>query len=216
MQLAMGLRADTIRVGVAAVSIGAVLACTADQPIGFLRLPGSATTTELTEVRVRDGYIDASLQTQRFFFPADPKCRAVISTGARVDYVETGVLGVVEGETGSCEAVGVGSLEVWRNKQPRRAERRPNPRAQIVYREIYRDDDVAFLRGRFPLASRARLRGDDIIAVVSTEEPCLEGAGPGEQTGTMEYRQAGRDPFRALLGGRECPIIGFLQPLEPH
>jgi hypothetical protein len=217
MQFATSVRPDVMQIGGVGLVVSALLACAADQPIGFLRLPGSATATEVTEVQRRNGYLDASLGDQRFFFPADETCVAVISTGARVQYVESGVLGVVEGEAGRCEPVGVGSLEIWRSKKPREVTRRStNLRAQIVYREIYRDDDVALLRGRFPLASRARLRGDDVVAVISAEEPCLEGVGSDEQLGTMEYRQAGRDPFRALLGGRQCPILGFATPLGPH
>jgi hypothetical protein len=214
MNLATRGRACALGTG-AALALSGLLACAADQPLGFLRLPGSATGTEVTEVAQRDGYLDATLGDQRFFFPADPKCRAVLVRGAQVHYVETGVLGLVESEAGECEPVGVGSLEAWRSNKPREVSRRLNPRAQIVYREIYRDDDVVFLRGRFPLASRARLRGDDVIAVISTHEACLETAGTGEQTGTMEYRQAGRDPFRAFLGATPCPISAFVLPIGP-
>jgi hypothetical protein len=192
------------------------VSCAADQPIGFLRLPGPATATEVTEVQQRGGYLDASLGSQRFFFPSDETCEAVISMGASVQYVESGVFGVVEGEAGKCAPVGIGSLEIWRSKQPREVAPRPILRAQIVYRETYRDDEVAFLRGRFPLAVRARLRGDDVVAVISAGEPCLEDVGADEQVGTMEYRQAGPVPFRALLGGRQCAIVGFATPLGPH
>jgi len=211
MQLASLLRGCTAGVG-----ISALLACAADQPIGFLRLPGSGTDTEVTEVHERGGYLDAMLGSQRFLFPADESCTAVIAAGARVQYLETGVLGMVEGEAGRCEPIGVGSLEAWRSNAPRRANDRPNPRAQIVFRKIFRDDDVAFLRGRFPLATRARLRGDDIVAVISAEEPCLEGVGSDQQVGTMEFRQAGPRPFRAFLGGRQCTILAFARPLGAH
>jgi hypothetical protein len=211
MHLASLLRVCTVGLG-----MSALLACAADQPIGFLRLPGSGTDTEVTKVHERGGYLDATLGSQRFMFPADEGCVAVISEGARVRYLETGVLGMVESEAGRCEPIGVGSLETWRSNASRKANDRPNPRAQIVFREIFRDDHVAFLRGRFPLANRARLRGDDIVAVISAEEPCLEGVGSERQTGTMEFRQAGPRPFRAFLGGRQCPILAFARPLGPH
>jgi hypothetical protein len=207
-----------LRAGIAALTLSALAACAGDQPLRFLGLPGSATATEVTEVVPRAGYLDVRLGAQRFFFPADAECQALLAPGARVYYVEGGVLGRVEGEEaeeGACEPVGVGSLQAWRDRKPRPSSSRPNPRAQIVYREIYRDEEVAFLRGRFPLASHARLRGDDIIAVISAHEPCLETAGTGRQTGTMEFRQAGRDPFRAFLGASACPISAFVLPLGP-
>jgi hypothetical protein len=77
---------------------------------------------------------------------------------------------------------------------------------------IYRDEDVALLRGRFLLAARITWRGgDDTIAVVPSSAECsaiLE-----RDTASLEFRDSGPEPFRLIVDRSVCPVIGFVRPL---
>jgi hypothetical protein len=173
-----------------ALSVALVWAC-ASEPARVIRLPGAETPSVVTRVDQRG---------------------AVLELGAQVSYHDSGPLGSVDSEAGACEPIGVGSLEAWRSLRGRGMDDKPKPRAQTVSREMYRDKDVVLLRGRFPLASRARMRGDDIVAVLDADDACVPKISSSEQTGTMEYKQSGRPPFRLFLGGESCTIVGFIKP----
>jgi hypothetical protein len=193
------------------LSVALVWAC-ASEPARVIRLPGAETPSVVTRVDQRGPFLDATLGDWRFFFHDEPTCQAVLELGAQVSYHDSGPLGSVDSEAGACEPIGVGSLEAWRSLRGRGMDDKPKPRAQTVSREMYRDKDVVLLRGRFPLASRARMRGDDIVAVLDADDACVPKISSSEQTGTMEYKQSGRPPFRLFLGGESCTIVGFIKP----
>jgi len=174
---------------------------------------GFATALGVVE---RGGYIDAYIGPQpglRFFFPSNETCRGILYEEARVIYIRRGSLGRVDAYDGStCPAVGIASLREWRDRGPRPRVDRPLPRAPISFRVVYRDDDLVFARGRFPLASQVGWpRGDDTIALLPTGEACESTIERG--VGSMEFRSSGRVPFRIVAGGQNCPIVGFVQPL---
>ncbi len=175
--------------------------------------PGPATALGVV---VRNGYIDAHIGPQpglRFFFPSDETCRGILYEEARVIYVRRGSLGRVEGPDGTmCSAVGIASLREWRDRGPRPRIDRPLPRSPVSFRVVYRDDDLVFARGRFPLASQVGwARGEDTIALLPTGEACKASIESG--VGSMEFRSSGRVPFQIVSGGQNCPIVGFVLPL---
>jgi hypothetical protein len=88
------------------------------------------------------------------------------------------------------------------------------PSAAASYRKVYEDDEVAFLRGNFPLAGRLGFRGlGDAIAVVPKIPICQD---PIERTNaTLEYFPGGRNVL--TLGSKDgrCNVEGLIQPLGP-
>ena len=84
-------------------------------------------------------------------------------------------------------------------------------RAQADYRKIYEDSQVAFLRGRFPLASKVGWVGlDDLIAVVPKIPNCE--APLSRNTSSMEYYPAGRYVLTLVSYRGQCPIQGLITP----
>jgi hypothetical protein len=173
------------------------------------------TPARVSEVAERGPYleamIDAGGRPLRFFFERDEGCRELIVEEAGMDYVDAGPFGELRrGET-KCVPAGIGTLEYWRSRTPR-APGAPAPRSHSSYRVIYRDEDVALLRGRFLLAARITWRGgDDTIAVVPSSAECsaiLE-----RDTASLEFRDSGPEPFRLIVDRSVCPVIGFVRPL---
>ena len=209
---------NTAPASLAAIALVAILGCqaasqTTEKAQGVL---GGTPATAVGVVE-RGGYIDAGLLTGttslRFFFPADDACRAILREEARVFYVRRGPLGEVQTDEGeSCIPVGIASLREWRDRQPRSRRNEPLPRARIAFEIVYRDDNLVFARGRFPLASQIGWTGgDDTIALLPNSEGC---SGPIESgIGTMQFQATGRVPFR-IVGRADCPIVGFVQPLR--
>jgi hypothetical protein len=200
------------------IALVAILGCQAASQTGE-RAQSALGGTPGTAVGVteRGGYIDAGILTGttslRFFFPADEVCRAILREEARVLYVRRGPMGAVENDAGdSCSPVGIASLREWRDRQPRPRRDEPLPRARIDFRVTYKDDDLVFARGRWPLANQIGWAGgEDTIALLPNSEGC---AGPIESgVGTMQFQSTGRVPFR-IVGRADCPIVGFVQPLR--
>lgn len=178
--------------------------------------------TDLSVVRVvpRGDYLEASLVGHGLsldvYAPRSDTCSQVLESEAQVDYVERGVAGSLEHRGVSCDAVGIGGARVQRARQPRGSDLRstPIPRAQATFREIYRDEEVILVRGRFPLASRVGWGGGGDSVVVLPNEPVCRDALEGG-VASMEYRPSGRTTL-GLVGARAlCPIIGLVQPLGP-
>ncbi len=204
----------SVRLALALVLLTGAACETTNRAAQVMRTPGAATPGRASEVSVRGPYLDAMIGDVRFFFPDTEECRAVIVEGADVEYVQRSVLGEVRRGDAVCEPIGIGSLVYWQKQQPR-VGRKPVTSAQAVYWETYRDASVVLLRGRFPLATRARMRGDDVIAVIDADRDCVETPAEDRQTGTMLYKQVGPVPFELRMGGRRCPIRGFIRPVGP-
>jgi hypothetical protein len=138
----------------------------------------------------------------------------VLQSEAQVRYQRSGNFGRFERDGESCDAVGVASLEAWRNRQPRRrANVQGVPRATARFALVGESERYLLVRGRFPLASEIRVpSGADLVAVLPADEACRTAALRGQVS--LEFRAAGRDPFRLLVGRDTCVIEGFAMPLD--
>jgi hypothetical protein len=114
-----------------------------------------------------------------------------------------------------CEALGIGSLREWRDRRPRDEYARSIvPSAQASYREIYRDEEVAFLRGNFPLAYKLGFAGlGDVIAVVPLTPVCQPPL--QRETATLEFFEAGRNVLTLSSAEGRCNLEGLIRPLAP-
>ena len=178
---------------------------------------GSADATVLAVSR-HGPYLLASfsgpLEDLRMIAPATESCLQLLVPNAPVNYAKSGVFGRLSHADVSCDPVGDASLAAWRDRQPRRRSRGPVPRATARYELIQQDQDFLFLRGRFPLASRAFIAtGYDLVAMLPNTESCVSAAARGDTS--MEFRPSGPDAFTLLSGDQPCPIAGFALPVEP-
>lgn len=191
----------------------------ADAAVVQARLPGTKTDARVGLLDERGGYLDVAIETGgkdfRFLLPDTDTCRAVATPGPdeQVRYVNLGTYARLELGEERCDVVGILSLATWRDRRPRIPRDTPVPRVQATYRQVYADEDVAFLRGWFPLTGDIGLVGSrDTIAVVPRSEAC---EGVGERgVSSLEFKPVGKQPYTLLNGDRRCPILGFAQPLE--
>jgi hypothetical protein len=149
-----------------------------------------------------------------FYAPADDEaCIQLLRPEASVTYRKHGNFGRFEDGDLRCDPVGVGSLAAWRDRRPR--DRRSGsiiPRASVQFREIGREDDVALVRGRFPLASRVGVpSGFDLIAFLPLDVPACERP-LARGVGSMEFVPTGRQAIRIVGEGAPCPVLGFAMP----
>ncbi len=177
-------------------------------------VPGAATPVRVHSVVERNGYLDVTIEgpkvPPRLFFLADDPCRLILVEGARAEYVLSGGWGRLRAGATVCDPVGIGALGFWRGRGPRRLGR-PNPTAQATYRVVYRDAEVIFLRGNFPLTGPVRWPGyGDTIAVVPVGPLCRELL--DRTTATVEFRLLGPDALVLLTRAGRCPILGLLSP----
>jgi hypothetical protein len=169
-------------------------------------------------VEPRFGYLDTALQGPGFelrsFLPASDRCRHVVG-GETVAYLSDSPYGTLLRGDQRCEAAGIGSLRQWRDRRPRDAYARSIvPSAQASYREVYRDAEVAFLRGHFPLAHKLGFAGlGDVIAVVPLTPVCQPAL--GRDTATLEYFEAGRNVLTLSSAEGRCNLEGLIRPLGP-
>lgn len=187
----------------------------------------------VTELAVRDGYLDATLSGPghplRFFFPRGEVCAALLRPEGKVGYVARGRYGQVvwpegqaptpERQGEACVPLGVGSLRVWRDRQPRPrtagGATAGLERDTAHFRVVYRDDAGILLRGRFPLAGAVGFAAaQDLVAFVPASEPCLATIAGGEAT--LEFRESGPEPFRLMTEPpARCVVEGFAIPPSP-
>lgn len=184
-------------------------------------VPGVAVGAEIALQAERFRYLDATVATggkhYRFFFPRTDACRAILED-PEARFRLAGVLGTVQSESASCNAVGILSLRAWRDRQGRASReggRSLIPSDRIEYRVVYTDEDLFLAEGRFRIASEIGWPGGhDTIAVFPNNEACT---GVRESVrGTMEFRAAGSVPFSVFAAQKRCPVLGFAQILpEP-
>ncbi len=198
---------------------GLTLAAAGCQPravIEQIGVPGLRTEATVTDVVLRDVYLDVLLDSPfwslRYFFPASEICRRILAPQASVTYVSLGPWGEIQdARKERCVPAGIGSLQTWRNRKPRPRSSSPIPRRPANFRIVHRDEDYAFARGFFPLAGAIGWTGGvDTIGVIPNTEPCrplIEGG-----TASMEFRPVGPEPFRLVSAAGTCPLAGFIQP----
>ena len=149
----------------------------------------------------------------RLMTPISPACTAIAQPEARVRYQKSCVFGRLERHGERCDAVGVASLEAWRNRQLRRRSAQVVPRATARFGPVAETDQYLLVRGRFPLASRVQIpAGFDLVALLPANATCRAVRDRGQAS--LEFRPAGRDPFRLPVGSDACVIEGFATPID--
>jgi hypothetical protein len=196
----------------------ALLACNT-QKVGFqLGAPGVGTDLTVSRVKARGGFLDVTLSggdwSLRTFLPANETCTRVTRGEAAVRFVNSGPHGVVERDGERCQASGIGSLHEWRNRQPRSQSASIIPSGRAEYRIVYEDEEVVFLRGRFPQTGRIGFSSmGDAIAVVPNSAVCQRPIRSGRST--IEFFPGGRNVLTLSSSEGRCPIEGLIRPLAP-
>lgn len=196
----------------------ALVACNPSKTAFQLGIPGNRTELTVGRVTPRFGFLDTTLYgsgwTLRTFLPASEVCGRVVATETGVEYLSDGPYGtLVRGEE-RCVPSGIGSLREWRNRRPRGSSGRESiiPSAQANYRVVYEDEEVALLRGNFPLAYKLGFAGmGDLIAVVPITALCRPAI--ERTTSTLEYFHAGRNVLTLSSSQGRCNIEGLIRPL---
>jgi hypothetical protein len=186
----------------------------ADLQAGFVN---TRTEMQVEAVSVRGPYLEIQLDTKGDLFfvylEASPTCRQLAS-GTALAYVDNGPLGVVEVGDARCQVYGVGNLRLWRDRRSSstRDSSRTVPRSQARYQTLYRDAEVALLRGSFPQAARLGFSGhQDLIAVVPIEPVCQKPIESG--VGSIEFRPRGSEALSLVGANGLCTILGLVNPL---
>jgi hypothetical protein len=196
--------------------LGLGIGCNPSKTVFQLGLPGSHVSLTVSRVANRGGVIDATLAGDRWqlrtFAAASAACMAIFEPGASVQFKSNAAYGTFARDELRCDAIGIGSLAEWRNKQPRGNSRSgPISSARASYRLVFEDEEVAFLRGTFPLSGRLGFfAAGDAIAVVAREPVCARAI--AADGATLEFFQTGSNVLS--LGGPNgrCAIVGLLTP----
>jgi hypothetical protein len=180
-----------------------------------LGLPGSTVPVNVARVTPRGGVLDTELHGGGFafrtFLPSTDVCARVVSkeTGAR--WVAGAAHGSIERGSDRCDAVGIASLYEWRKRRGRPEGMRAIPSGTARYTKIYEDEEVAFLRGRFPLVGYLGWAGgEDTIAVVPKLGVCAKPL--ASDAATIEYFMTGKNVLTLSGVSGRCPIVGLIKP----
>lgn len=203
-----------LRLAAAALLAGA--ACAPGELVSGLGVPTERTQASLQDVARHGPYLAATLSaprwTLRFFFPVNADCERVLGVPGAVEFVRVGRVGeVVRGAT-RCEAVGLGSLEGWRDRSAR-------PLAQVLpagrgaeFVPVYVDADGSLLRGSFPQAARIGwVATGDMVVFVPRNPSCDEIARRGR--GELRFHGSGFPAYTLSSDDVHCAVIGFAAPL---
>jgi len=199
----------------ATLAVGGAGAC---ETLNFRLNPFAGTEVRVTEVERVGPYLFTAVHGTQldlsFAVPGTETCARVLEPGADVRYEKSGNFGRFGRGDEECSAVGTLSLAQWRDRQPRRrTSESVIPRSTARYAVAYRDARFVLLRGRFALASRVGVpAGFDVVAIVPADESCAGVVASGQAS--LEFRPAGRDPFRLLSGRTPCVVQGFALPVE--
>jgi hypothetical protein len=205
--LARGLLAAIIAVGCSTD--------TTDKIVMQTGLPAGRASASLSLEKERGDYLDVVMESggfrYRFFLPNDEECRSVAFGEQAVTYANVGSFGQLQAGDAACDPIGILSLAAWRDRGPRRRTSAVIPRSRAELRQVvYADEDLTLVRGRFLLAREVGfLGGEDLIAVIPNVEKC-RGLAESKQA-SMEFRQAGKQPYTLVNGKQLCPVIGFVQ-----
>jgi hypothetical protein len=178
-------------------------------------LPGMRTNMSVDAVTDRGPYLEAALSFEKsalwaYTAPSE-NCRALFQVGTSAKYVDNGPLGQFRRDELECQVLGIGNLELWRDRN-RRATAAGIPRAQANFKILHADDEVTLLRGQFPLASSVGFSGGlDLVAVVENTKNCEGPIASG--TASMEYRGKGKRAISLVGKSGLCRVRGLIQPL---
>ena len=181
-----------------------------------MQVPGFDKPMQVERVTERGDYLAAILASKDFsievYLPNNEACHAVFVEGRTLDYKEGAPGGIYRHDDHVCSSAGIGTLREWRSRNPRsRAAGEVIPRRQAQYQLVYQDEDVAFLRGRFPLTPMVGfVEMGDTIAVVDQTPEC---DGPiARNTSTMEFYPTGKRVFTLVSTRGQCLITGLIAP----
>jgi hypothetical protein len=169
----------------------------------------------VAKVKPRGGYLDVELHgdgfAMRSWLPASELCQRVVTGEATVRYSSSSSYGSFIRGDDSCDAIGIASLREWRNRRPRQTSR-VIPSGRASYRVAYRDEELTFLRGTFPLVGLLGFAGmGDSITVVPNTAECQ---GPiGRDTSTVQYFHGGKNVLTLTSSEGLCNIVGLIRPL---
>jgi hypothetical protein len=198
-----------------------VLGCAKTKDVGkkaFWELsPVASRGVSVVQVETEGPYLLADLRgmgsERRFIAPATEICERVLAPEAAVTHSKHGTFGRFTREGEECDAVGIGSLAAWRDSRPR-TRGRPLPRATARFALFHRGEEVVMVRGRFPFTNRVGIAGGyDLVALLPNSKLCQRPIERGEAS--IEFRDAGDEPFRLIGSDGSCPILGFATPVEP-
>ncbi len=176
--------------------------------------PGATVPAKIHSVVARGEFLDTLIEGNkvppRLFFRSADGCDNVLVVGHIVEYVMSGTWGRLRSGEATCDPVGIGDPTWWRSRQSR-GSGRMNPTAPTPYTKIYQDQEIALLRGRFPLTTRIGWSSyGDTIAVIPSEPPCTNLL---DQTiATMEYRATGDAALVLMTREGTCRIVGLIAP----
>lgn len=205
--------------GIALVGMGA--GCQTARQIGtdvaYELNPFGSTDLTVHAVEIHGPYLLAELagrgERARFFAPPSADCLALLVPEKRLVYGKSGTFGKVSGGGVRCDLYGVASLDVWRDRQPRKRGGLV-PRSAARYTLLAHDDAYFLVRGRFALATKVSIPGAyDLVAMLPNEPACREAVERGEAS--LEFRPAGASVYRLMVGSSFCPVEGFAIPLAP-
>jgi hypothetical protein len=211
-------QAPALFVALALCGMLAASACSSGNKVAFdSGIPTIKSSMQVVKVEELGPYLQAHLtldhwELEAYSLPSE-LCRSVFVPGETVQYVDDGPIGsYVRGED-RCQALGVGNLELWRDRSTRSTRSNTSiiPRSQATYRKMDSTPEVVLLRGFFPLARQLRFFGaDDVVAVVPVSEVC---SGPIESgVASMEYRSKGRQALTLVGSNGLCVIRAFVMP----
>jgi hypothetical protein len=177
--------------------------------------PFASTDLIVRSIDVRGPYLAAEVAGRQeqlvFLAPATGVCAQVLEPEAGLRYAKHGVFGRFTRDGQVCDPTGVASLEAWRDRQPRPRTQSIVPRATARFAAFAEEPRWILVRGRFPLASKIGIpAGYDLVAMLPNDDVCRSIAARGEAS--LEFRLAGRDPYRLLAGDRACVVAGFAMP----
>jgi hypothetical protein len=183
-----------LRAGLAACALG-LLSCagTGTEVLAGLGLPAAVSEAQVLDRIQHGGYVVASLQFQdsqlRFLFPSSSECFRVLQIPGRVEYTREGKVGDVLRGVTHCRAVGIASLETWRDRASRPLSAALPAGDEARFNPFYVDAGVILVRGSFPQATRIGWRPtDDVVAMLPRNPACDPVASAG--AGKMAFWEA--------------------------
>jgi hypothetical protein len=181
-------------------------------------MPSMKTGMPVERVVERGGYLEAHLllgKTPLAAYTAPTEnCRAVFVEGDVVTYVDNGPRGVYRRGELECQSLGFGNLALWRDRSSRSTRSGAViPREPAWFKVTHEDDEVIYLQGSFPLASRFGFTEPrDLTAILPNVSIC-QGAIEGGNS-SMEYRSKGAQAYTLTGPNGLCVIEGFAAPLR--
>ncbi len=196
------------------LALAFLVACHKEAVQRGIGTPGATIPAKIHSVVERGDFLDTLIEGHRvpprLFFRTADGCKDVLIEGDTVEYVMSGTWGRLRSGEVSCDPAGIGEPTWWRSRRSPTGGR-GNPSAPTPYTKIYQDEEIALLRGRFPLTARIGWQSfGDTIAVIPTESPCTNLL--DRTIATMEFRRIGDAALVLMTREGACQIVGLIAP----